>query len=250
VSRAITIFTLNTHKGFSWFNRRFILPQLRDAIRSTGADIVCLQEVTGENVLKELKHGDHPRGSHYAFLADEQWPFYVYGKNAVYPHGHHGNAILSRFPISHSSNTDISTNSMEQRGLLYCRVTLPGAAAAIHCMSVHLNLLRGGRRKQLAMAEHFIDATVPPGAPVVLAGDFNGWENTDLLSFAARMQLTDAVQIPLRKTVRTFPAKFPLVPLDHILVRGLQVVRSVRYQGGVWDRLSDHAALGATVELA
>jgi hypothetical protein len=42
------------------------------------------------------------------FLADEVWSYRAYGKNAVYDHGHHGNAILSKMPFTYHSNHDIS----------------------------------------------------------------------------------------------------------------------------------------------
>ena len=38
------VLTINIHKGFTAFNRRFILPELRDAVRTVSADIVCLQK--------------------------------------------------------------------------------------------------------------------------------------------------------------------------------------------------------------
>ena len=44
---SLKVLTINTHKGFTAFNKRFILPELRDAVRTVGADIVCLQEVLG-----------------------------------------------------------------------------------------------------------------------------------------------------------------------------------------------------------
>jgi endonuclease/exonuclease/phosphatase family metal-dependent hydrolase len=47
VGFSLNVLTINTHKGFTAFNRRFILPELRDAVRSVSADIVCLQEVMG-----------------------------------------------------------------------------------------------------------------------------------------------------------------------------------------------------------
>lgn len=218
-------------------------------MRSTEADIVFLQEVTGENVLKALKYSESPQSPHYEFLADQKWPYYAYGKNAVYPHGHHGNAILSHYPIESNSNTDISTNRLEQRGLLHCCVRLPATDTRIHCLCVHLNLIRRGRRKQLYLLEQYIENTVPRDSPLVLAGDFNDWRNRDVLSFASRISLTDAVSIPFRKNVRTFPAKFPLVPLDHIFVRGAGVIRSCRHEGGIWKKLSDHAPLSATIDL-
>ena len=57
---SLNVLTINTHKGFTAFNRRFILPELRDAVRSVSADIVCLQEVMGA-------HEVHP-------LHIENWP--------------------------------------------------------------------------------------------------------------------------------------------------------------------------------
>src|SRR5690606_36700596 len=35
-----TVLTVNTHKGFTAFNRRFILHELREAVRAVDADIV------------------------------------------------------------------------------------------------------------------------------------------------------------------------------------------------------------------
>ena len=52
------------------------------------------------------------------FLAEGVWPNTAYGGNAIYDHGHHGNAILSRFPILSSHNQDISELRFERRGML------------------------------------------------------------------------------------------------------------------------------------
>ena len=41
------------------------------------------------------------------------WSDYAYGRNAVYPEGHHGNAVLSRFPIEHYQNLDVSVGNSE-----------------------------------------------------------------------------------------------------------------------------------------
>ena len=45
------VLTVNAHKGFGFFNRRFILRELRDAVRTVSADIVFLQEVLGTHAL-------------------------------------------------------------------------------------------------------------------------------------------------------------------------------------------------------
>ena len=43
------IATYNIHKGFSHFNRRMMVHQLRDSLRTLDADIIFLQEVLGEH---------------------------------------------------------------------------------------------------------------------------------------------------------------------------------------------------------
>ena len=60
------------------------------------------------------------------------WSDYAYGRNAVYPEGHHGNAVLSRFPIEHYENRDVSVGESEKRGLLYCRITPPELDVPVH----------------------------------------------------------------------------------------------------------------------
>ena len=39
---AFNVLTLNAHMGFNLLNRRFVLPELREAIRSVSADVVFL----------------------------------------------------------------------------------------------------------------------------------------------------------------------------------------------------------------
>src|SRR5690606_4779870 len=95
----LKVLTVNTHTGFTALNRRFILHELREAIRATGADIVFLQEVLGAHEHHASKHDSWPATSQYEFLADSIWKDFAYGRNAVYPYGHHGNALLSKFPI-------------------------------------------------------------------------------------------------------------------------------------------------------
>lgn len=63
------VLTINTHKGFTAFNKRFILPELRDAVRTVGADIVCLQEVMGAHEVHPLHIENWPDTTHYEF-----WP--------------------------------------------------------------------------------------------------------------------------------------------------------------------------------
>src|SRR6185295_19117595 len=108
------ILTVNTHKGFTAFNRRFILHELREAVHAVGADIVFLQEVLGSHALHAARIPNWPSGTHYEFLADTMWSSFAYGRNAVYPDGDHGNAVLSKFPIVRHENRDVSVDGTEE----------------------------------------------------------------------------------------------------------------------------------------
>ncbi|HGW2947380.1 TPA: endonuclease/exonuclease/phosphatase family protein [Enterobacter asburiae] len=120
---SLKVLTINIHKGFTAFNRRFILPELRDAVRTVSADIVCLQEVMGAHEVHPLHFENWPDTPHYEFLADTMWSDYAYGRNAVYPEGHHGNAVLSRYPIAAcQSKRDILTT---KNGSRLIRIIMP-----------------------------------------------------------------------------------------------------------------------------
>jgi endonuclease/exonuclease/phosphatase family metal-dependent hydrolase len=93
--QTLHIATYNIHKGFSQFNRRVVLHELRERLRELNADIVFLQEVQGEHNSHGLRHLDYPAGPQHEFIAAEIWPHSAYGKNSTYTAGHHGNAILS-----------------------------------------------------------------------------------------------------------------------------------------------------------
>ncbi|WP_130834476.1 endonuclease/exonuclease/phosphatase family protein [[Erwinia] mediterraneensis] len=242
------VLTINTHKGFTTFNRRFILPELRDAVRATSADIVFLQEVMGTHAVHPLQVENWPDTPHYEFLADTMWNDYAYGRNAVYPEGHHGNAILSRFPIVEYENRDISVAGSEKRGMLHCRITLPQPHKELHVICVHLGLRDMHRRAQMKMMCRMI-ASLPPDAPLVVAGDFNDWQlrANHVLKHCAG--LDEVFSIKHGRPARTFPARFPLLRLDRIYVRNASVSRPWALPMRPWSHLSDHAPLAVEIHL-
>ena len=179
---AFTLLTLNTHQGFSALNRRFILAELREAVHQVSADVVCLQEVLGAHEPLSRRHGPWPATPHYEFIADTLWPQFAYGRNAVYPHGHHGNAVLSKFPIARYLNHDVSVPGTEQRGMLWCVLEVPGQHRQIHVVCVHLGLRESHRQRQLRALCRLIDEEIPADAPLLVAGDFNDWrQRADLV---------------------------------------------------------------------
>ncbi|MEI2265267.1 endonuclease/exonuclease/phosphatase family protein [Erwinia sp. CGal63] len=245
---SLKVLTINTHMGFSASNKRFILPELRDAVRATSADIVFLQEVMGSHDLHSLKVPNWPATPHYEFLADMMWNDFAYGRNAVYPEGHHGNALLSRLPILSFENRDISVEGTEKRGLLYCQIALPDSETVLHTVCVHLGLRESHRAAQLAMLCDLLNS-LPPEAPVVVAGDFNDWrlKANNILKQGAAME-----EVFSRKTgrpARTFPARFPLLRLDRIYVRNVGTSDPHTIPLRPWSHLSDHAPLAVEIHL-
>lgn len=245
--RTLHIATYNIHKGLSFFNQRVILHELRDYLRSLNVDIVFLQEVVGEHTLHANRFRNWPKDTQYEFLADAVWSDFAYGKNAVYNHGHHGNAILSRFPISSWENEDISAHRFESRGLLHCELAVPGWKGTLHCICVHLGLFKRGRYQQLEAIERRIRQLVPADAPLVLAGDFNDWRGAANQILVNRLNLVEVFQYTQGKAARSFPSVLPLLRLDRIYIRGFQIKNARVFHNRPWSQTSDHAALLAKI---
>lgn len=234
----IKAMTLNIHKGFSLFNQRMILDELKQEIRKHSVDILCLQEVLGE-------HSIHARKPQFEFIADQIWSHHAYGKNAVYSDGHHGNAILSHFPFQTHENLDISNHRFERRGLLHGTVSAPEwKGRHLHVMTLHLDLLSNGRRKQLQRLEGRIRSQVGAGEPLLVAGDFNDWPE-EAGAFLQGVGLREVFLDTRGEHAKTYPARYPLLRLDRIYVRDMAVDSVECLMGEPWNRLSDHLALVA-----
>jgi endonuclease/exonuclease/phosphatase family metal-dependent hydrolase len=243
---ALHVTTFNIHKGFSQFNRRMMIHELRERLRHLNPDIVFLQEVQGLHLGHAEAHGNWPSEPQYEFLAQNVWHSAAYGQNMAYDHGHHGNAILSRFPILHSHNQDVTHLQFEKRGLLHCRIELPGGQPA-HCVCVHLSLFGYSRRRQTAALADYLESVSDANEPLIIAGDFNDWSNRAGHKMAQRLGLVEVFSNPGKpgKPVRSFPAALPMFRLDRIYVRGFEVQGTEVHFGQPWSAISDHAALSA-----
>jgi endonuclease/exonuclease/phosphatase family metal-dependent hydrolase len=246
----LTISTWNIHKGFSQFNRRMVVHDLRERLRELGSDIVFLQEVQGQHLCHAARHADWPAAPQHEFLAEGVWGSHAYGRNMVYDHGHHGNAILSRYPIVSSHNQDITHLRFEKRGLLHCAVAVPGLAAPLHCVCAHLSLFGRSRRRQFDDLARFIESALPHDAPLLIAGDFNDWRNRAHELLAARLGLAEVFAGDDARPSRSYPAGLPLFRLDRIYARGLNVESRTLHHGPPWSGISDHAALSARFSFA
>ena len=234
------VLSYNIHKGFSQLNRKYLLEEIRHSIRLTNADILFLQEVVGRNDKHNNHHHENNDDAQLEYLADSVWQHYAYGKNAIYEHGHHGNAILSKFPFNDWKNIDISCIKKSHRGILCGQLN-----NNLNLLCTHFGLLPKEQSYQLnKLAEH-VDEILQKGQPLILAGDFNDLLMRSHKALTDRFQILEVFEQQENRLAKTFPARFPLMPLDRIYYSGLELVDCERLNGKPWNKLSDHCALYA-----
>ncbi|CAN5356188.1 endonuclease/exonuclease/phosphatase family protein [soil metagenome] len=260
----LRVATYNIHKGVSSIGSRPRVHALKSALASMEADVMFLQEVQGRHDLLALRHAEHwPAESQHDFLAGDSHHA-AYGVNAVYDHGHHGNALLSCYPIASSRNQDVSDHAYERRGILHCVVETP--KANVHCYVVHLGLFAGSRLRQTNALIEAVSTTAQADEPIIIAGDFNDWGNNLGEALRAKLGVNEvfdqkpATQAPLflqqfrraqatNMPARTFPAALPCLRLDRIYSRGFEVESAQVLHGVSWAKLSDHAPIVANLHL-
>jgi endonuclease/exonuclease/phosphatase family metal-dependent hydrolase len=246
--KTIRVLSYNIHKGFSLWNRYYVLELIRNSIQQFKVDLVLLQEVVGENEKHRDQVKNAPSTSQFEYLADGAWSHYAYGKNAVYDEGHHGNAILSHYPIKQWSNLDLSTNRWESRGLLHAVIDGP-SKRRLHVMSLHLDLFEKGRQLQVAKVCEYINRETQPEDIIILGGDFNDWTENASEKLKEQAGMEEAFCTLHGYHAKSFPSFFPLLPLDRVYARNLKPVSAQCLSGRTWKRLSDHLALFTEFEI-
>ena len=243
----LRIATFNIHKGYTHFNARFALHLQREMLRKLQADVIFLQEVQEIHAQHASRFITLATSGQMEFLADTVWPDYAYGKNSVYPAGHHGNALLSKFPIIRSNNQDISAHSSEQRGMLHSEINIPNWDLPLHTICLHLGLFAKWRRQQLQAVSAYIQKHVPANSPLIIAGDFNDWGMRTSRNFADQLALKEVFEHRTGKPARSFPSWLPMLRLDRIYVRGFNISHVDVHSGPQFVKISDHAILTATL---
>ena len=223
----LQILCFNIHKGVGWGIRRSTIHQIQNQIISSRSDIILLQEI---------------RGSQFELITSSIWPHFSYGKNAVYQKGHHGNAIVSKYPIIFSENIDLSLRRYERRGMLHSIINLPNHEK-LHLLCVHLGLLAKDRHKQLDRIVKYIRDNIPQDDPVILGGDFNDWRGYATKPLINILEFHEAFLSTKTSYAKTYPAWIPMLKLDRLYFRGFHVNYANRLTNKPWRYLSDHIAL-------
>ena len=240
----LRIATWNIHKGVSGIGptKRLQIHDIGHAVEQFNADVVCLQEVRSVHRREQKRFARWPDQPQADFLAPEGYVA-AYRTNAVTRHGEHGNAVLSRWPVSTTQHADVSDHRFEQRGLLHVQVQVEGVP--VHVVVVHLGLIHAGRVRQVASIGRFLQQQIPIDARLVVAGDFNDWgEHLHRPMAELGLQTFDTLSLP------TFPSRLPLLHLDRVYVRGLKPLSAQVPHGKAWWRMSDHLPLIAEFDLS
>lgn len=188
-------------------DRRTRPDRIAAVLRDIRADVVALQEVVGAG----------PGGtSHVEEIGAALAMGWVMAPARLWRGRQFGNAILSRFPILHHAEQDLSWKTCEERSLQRADIDVSGHT--LHVYNVHLGTAILERRYQAERLAAIVSDKHVGGAKIVL-GDFNEWmrgATTELLS--GKLKSVDLTNYLKRR--RTYPGLFPLLHLDHIYYAG------------------------------
>ncbi len=248
--QVLRVATYNIHKGVRGLGprKRLEIHNLGLGIEALDADLVCLQEVRLFHVREALRFErtllGWPDGGQADFLAPDGYDV-AYRTNATTRHGEHGNALLSRWPIGDIGHHDVSDHRFEQRGLLHVPVVWQGVE--VHAVVAHFGLIHASRVRQVERLAAFIDAEVPPGVPLVVAGDFNDWGGK--LDGPMRDIGLQRASAGTERAQRTFPSAVPLFAMDRVYTRRLHCLSASVPRSSGWARMSDHLPLLVELQL-
>ncbi len=168
-----------------------------DTISAFDADVVVLQEADFRM---------HPRPAALPSAHGRVGPFEVVDLTPTgVGLGWHGIAVLKRPGIQVDAIYRYDLPALEPRGAVVVDLTLSGKQVRI--VGVHLGLLRGNRRKQIAfIAEQLLKFD---RRPVIIAGDYNEWR--DRFGFE-----TMPAWLHVHSPGPSFPAGRPILHLDRL----------------------------------
>lgn len=245
----LRVLSYNMHRAIG-VDRFFRPERIAKVIRHHKADIVLLQEVdVGVPRSRKLD------------LAKEMaeaagYPYCVTGLNVKLKVGMYGNATLSKFPITQSSNINLTVGKHKARGCQYSSILISNSSnfsQNIEVFNLHLGLSSQERVRQVGLlinSEEF--SSLKPGIPCLVGGDFNDWRTllgpifTDILNFECATNHSRGYHNPYL----TYPAFTPTGGLDKIFYRGpMKLIKRRRCWMGITRLASDHLPVIAEFQL-
>lgn len=153
----------------------------------------------------------------------------------------YGQALFSRLPLVRHEVHDLSVSDREPRRLL--EVVLAAPEGELRILAAHLGLKRYERRQQMRRIAEV--ARAGGDIPTVLAGDLNEW--LPARGMSKRLLGPDSASTP--PDLRTFPARFPMFPLDRIMTAPARMLQNYDVDRS-FKQASDHLPLTASLTLA
>ena len=236
-TRTVRVCTYNIHRARG-LDGRTRLERIAGVLAGIDADIIALQEVIGASPLK---------AGQAAELGAALGMGWVMAPTRHLRTALFGNVVLTRFPVRHHVQYDLTWKTCEHRGVQRVDVALEDDT--LHFYNVHLGTSLMERRNQAARLATLVHDRRVTG-PKIILGDFNEWARhlgaTDLL--AERLQSIDLSQHLSRR--RTYPGFFPILHLDHIYYEGkVEVLKVTLPKDRMAKMASDHLPLVADLRI-
>jgi endonuclease/exonuclease/phosphatase family metal-dependent hydrolase len=234
--RQVRVATYNIHRGRG-LDGRTRIERIAAVLASVDPDIVALQEVIGASPLKPGQAAELGAALGMGWVMAPTRHL----RTALF-----GNVVLSRLPIRHHVQHDLTWKTCEHRGVQ--RVDLALDDDTLHFYNVHLGTSLRERRHQAAKVASVVHDRRVVGPKIVL-GDFNEWARgmaKDVL--AERLQSIDLSKHLSRR--RTYPGFFPILHLDHIYYEGkVEVLKVTMPRDRLTLMASDHLPLVADLKI-
>ncbi len=236
-TRTVRVCTYNIHRGRG-LDGRTRLERIAGVLAGIDADIIALQEVIGASPLQ---------AGQAAELGAALGMGWVMAPTRHLRTALFGNVVLTRFPVRHHVQYDLTWKTCEHRGVQRVDVALEDDT--LHFYNVHLGTSLMERRNQAARLATLVHDRRVTG-PKIILGDFNEWARhlgaTDVL--AQRLQSIDLSKHLSRR--RTYPGFFPILHLDHIYYEGeVEVLKVTLPKDRMAKMASDHLPLVADLKI-
>lgn len=243
----LRLLSYNIHKCIGGLDRRYDPARVAQVIAPYEPDLVALQEVDQHAPRSNADRQVDVLGDYLGLRHRTYFP-----NVKVRTGGEYGNAILSRFPLTETTNIDVTVPPKKRRSVLHARyrIRMNGDAGkhtrTLHLYNLHLGLSGIERKIQL---RRFLESHPFIGlhhrTPIVVAGDFN-----DVWGTLGKKLLGPAGFETSAPRVRTFPAWSPIRALDSVYVRGdARIHRVYTSRARLAMRASDHLPLIAEIEI-
>ncbi len=235
----LAVATYNVHSCIG-IDGRHDPGRVATVIRGLEADIIALQEVDAR---------DRPSGylDQWTFLGAATGTQAIPGISLRTHRNLFGNALLSRHPVRAVRLHDLSVSGREPRGAIDADIEIDGRVVRI--VATHLGLRQGERRRQaeflLKILAHTPVEVGPPRVATLVLGDLNEWRRGAKSSITSLIRWSGA---PPTSSPASFPARYPLLPLDRVLIHGgLALVECRVDRSPVARKASDHLPVRATL---